>query len=57
MPRRARLRFAGVPLHINQWGNNRIACFFAGEDYRFYLRHLQELAQRFECCSSVSLRR
>ena len=49
MPRRARLKFAGVPLHIIQRGNNRVACFFAEEDYRLYLRHLQELSQRFEC--------
>lgn len=49
MPRRARLRFAGVPLHVIQRGNNRIACFFAEQDYRFYLHHLEELAQRFEC--------
>ena len=49
MPRRARLRFAGVPLHIIQRGNNRITCFFAEQDYRFYLCHLEELAQRFEC--------
>jgi REP element-mobilizing transposase RayT len=39
----------GRPLHIIQLGNNRITCFFAEEDYRFYLRHLEELAQRFEC--------
>jgi len=49
MARRARLRFAGVPLHIIQRGNNRIACFFVEEDYRFYLRHLDQLAQRLEC--------
>jgi len=49
MPRRARLRFAGVPLHVIQRGNNRIACFFAEQDYRFYLYHLEELAKRFEC--------
>jgi len=49
MTRRARLRFAGVPLHIIQRGNNHIACFFAEQDYRFYLYHLEELAQRFEC--------
>jgi putative transposase len=49
MPRSARLKFAGVPLHIIQRGNNRIACFFAEQDYRFHLRHLQELSQRFEC--------
>jgi putative transposase len=43
------LRFAGVPLHIVQRGNNRIACFFTAADYRFYLRHLEELAGRFAC--------
>jgi putative transposase len=32
-----------------QRGNNRVACFFAEQDYRFYLYHLEELAQRFEC--------
>lgn len=47
MPRRARLRFAGIPLHIIQRGNNRIACFFAKQDCRLYLYHLEELAQRY----------
>lgn len=37
MPRRARLALPGVPLHLIQRGNNRQACFFADEDYRFYL--------------------
>jgi putative transposase len=49
MPRRARLRLAGLPLHLIQRGNNRGACFFAPEDCRLYLRHLQEQAQRFDC--------
>jgi len=49
MPRRARLRLAGLPLHIIQRGNNRSRCFFAAEDYTFYLRHLEQLARRFEC--------
>ena len=40
MPRRPRLELAGVPLHIIQRGNNRSACFFADDDYRFYLEHL-----------------
>jgi putative transposase len=38
MPRRARLRIAGAPLHIIQRGNNRSACFFADHDYGCYLR-------------------
>ena len=49
MPRRARVRYAGVPLHVIQRGNNRTACFFAEQDYRFYLYQLEELARRFEC--------
>jgi len=40
MPRRARLRLAGLPLHIIQRGNNRTACFYADEDYALYLHHL-----------------
>jgi len=49
MPRRARLRIAGAPLHIIQRGNNRGACFFADHDYRCYLQHLGELVARYEC--------
>ena len=49
MPRRARLSLAGIPWHIIQRGNNRGVCFFAEEDYRFYLDHLGELAARFGC--------
>ena len=37
MPRRARIVLPGVPLHLIQRGNNRQACFFADDDYRFYL--------------------
>lgn len=49
MPRRARLRLAGLPLHIIQRGNNRTPCFYAGEDFGLYLHHLGQLAPRFEC--------
>jgi putative transposase len=49
MPRRARLRIAGAPLHIIQRGNNRGACFFADYDYVCYLQHLGELAARYVC--------
>ena len=45
MPRRPRLKLAGVPLHIIQRGNNRAACFFATDDYPCYLDHLQHLCQ------------
>jgi len=49
MPRRARLLLPGVPLHIIQRGNNRQACFYAEEDYRFYLQWLQEYARKAAC--------
>ena len=49
MPRRARLRAAGIPLHIIQRGHNRAACFFTDEDYGLYLYQLRELARRWEC--------
>lgn len=49
MPRRARLSVAGIPWHIIQRGNNRSACFFADEDYRFYLHHLKEYVKKFGC--------
>jgi len=49
MPRRKRLQAAGVPVHIIQRGNNRQACFFADEDYVFFLDHLARLAKRFRC--------
>lgn len=50
MPRRARLRIAGLPLHLIQRGNNRSACFYADEDYGLYLHHLEELSRKF-CCA------
>lgn len=49
MPRRARLLLPNVPLHIIQRGNNRQACFYADEDYNFYLTWLREYADK-TCC-------
>lgn len=49
MPRRARVSLPGVPLHLIQRGNNRSACFFADEDYQFYLQHLAEQADKHGC--------
>jgi putative transposase len=49
MPRRSRVRHAGVPQHVIQRGNNRAACFFADEDYRTYLDSLLEGATRYGC--------
>jgi len=49
MPRRARLRLPGLPLHIIQRGNNRTPCFYADKDYGLYLHHLGEMAREFHC--------
>ena len=49
MPRRQRLQVAGLPVHIIQRGNNRQACFFADDDYQFFLDHLARIAKRFRC--------
>jgi putative transposase len=49
MPRRARILLPGVPVHLIQRGNNRTACFYADEDYQFYLDHLAEQAARHGC--------
>ena len=44
MARRVRTVIPGMPLHIIQRGNNRQACFFADQDYQFYLECLQTRA-------------
>lgn len=49
MPRRPRLSLPGVPLHLIQRGNNRGACFYADEDYSYYLDHLAEQATKHGC--------
>jgi REP-associated tyrosine transposase len=49
MPRRPRVTLPEVPLHLIQRGNNRQACFFADEDYAFYLDHLAEQAVKQGC--------
>ena len=49
MPRRARLTLPNVPVHIIQRGNNRQACFYADEDYQFYLEWLRTSAKRNGC--------
>lgn len=47
MPRRPRMYTAGLPFHIVQRGNNREACFFAEQDYLFYLQLLQDGLTRY----------
>src|SRR5258708_6009584 len=49
MPRHARLRIAGHPLHVVQRGVNRSACFAGDNDHVLYLALLEELADRYAC--------
>ncbi|MBM9614159.1 transposase [Desulfobulbus rhabdoformis] len=49
MPRRPRIITPGIPLHIIQRGNNRQACFFADDDYLFYLDWLKEYSKDTGC--------
>jgi len=49
MPRRPHLNLAGLPLHVIQRGNNRAACFFSEDDYRFYLYWLRRIAVHEGC--------
>lgn len=47
MPRKQRMYLPGVPAHVVQRGNNRDACFFHEDDYRFYLAMLAEGLKRY----------
>ena len=49
MPRKPRIKCGGIPHHIIQRGNNRSACFFADEDYQYFMDNLSEGAERYEC--------
>ena len=44
MPRHARLRIAGLPLHVVQRGNNRARCFNTERDLSLYLGLLAEFS-------------
>ncbi len=48
MPRKPRMYLPGIPAHVVQRGNNRDACFFADEDYRYYLSALSQGCQRYD---------
>ena len=48
MPRKPRMYLAGVPCHVVQRGNNRDACFFTDDDYRFYLDVLSDACRRYQ---------
>ncbi|MBI3546138.1 MAG: transposase [Gammaproteobacteria bacterium] len=49
MARLPRLVIPGQPLHLIQRGNNREPCFFADDDYRFYLDSLEDASRRYGC--------
>lgn len=49
MPRRARIRIPGMPLHIVQRGHNRSNCFHAETDRLYYLRLVGKLAGSNRC--------
>ena len=49
MPRRPRIKLAGMPQHIVQRGINREACFYADEDYHCYLHWLKKSATDWGC--------
>lgn len=49
MPRRPRIKLAGMLMHIVQRGINREACFFADEDYHCYLHWLTKSAADWRC--------
>jgi putative transposase len=51
MPRKPRMYLPGVPCHVSQRGNNRAACFFAEQDYHFYLECLGEACD----CNAVAV--
>ncbi len=47
MPRRPRHYLENVPGHVVQRGNDRTACFFEEENYRYYLRCLDDARRRY----------
>jgi putative transposase len=49
MARKPRFNLPGIPQHVIQRGNNREPCFFAEEDYRYYLEQLGKAANKMGC--------
>ena len=49
MPRHARIRLPGYPLHVRQRGNNGSACFVTDADRVLYLALLDELSKKENC--------
>ena len=53
MARLPRLYMEGCSQHIIQRGNNRQACFFADDDYAFYLDKLQQASEKYTVATSL----
>lgn len=49
MPRQARLRIPGLPLHLVQRGHNKAPCFLQERDFRVYLSLVDELSPLYGC--------
>ena len=49
MARLTRFEFIEIPQHVVQRGNDRQPCFAGEEDYRRYLRGLQEASLETAC--------
>ncbi|MGH8576235.1 MAG: transposase [Gammaproteobacteria bacterium] len=47
MPRKTRMYLPHIPVHVVQRGNNRDACFFCEDEYRYFLDRLREGQRRF----------
>ena len=47
MPRKTRMYLPDIPVHVVQRGNNRDACFFCEDEYRYFLDRLREGQGRF----------
>ena len=47
MPRKPRMYLPEIPCHVIQRGNNREACFFAEQDYQFFLEYLAAACRRY----------
>ncbi|MCA1854266.1 MAG: transposase, partial [Beggiatoa sp.] len=47
MPRKTRMYLPDTPVHVVQRGNNRDACFFCEDEYRYFLDCLREGLGRF----------
>lgn len=47
MPRKARAYLPGIACHVIQRGNNRDACFYCEQDYRYYLELLFKNCRRY----------